>query len=343
MMHKNKFIRKFFLAFIILSMLVFPSNTTHAAVHLDDNPQVEKLFDQMRQNILLQDNNHNYRASVTKAIASELDSIETQLASYGITRISSDEVRDIVNSSQKSRVGINSIDIIQPDDGNGVKWYKSSITTVNIGGVNYETIYLRAVASDLDSPLVKQQSNIKYINREPFKILKTNIVKFVINKGINLGVQELAKELPIVGLGVKFYDAIKSIFSGVKTTDIIEEVTTSVTVRSCTDVKFVYVKQKNQSSAYQDLALTTTKMSTVTTFDSPVLLTDHNSTIDAIIGKVQINVSASDYDSSMYRAALYYSMGYRDQTNYVDLDVVIQDDKTIGIPTATPRYPIHLM
>ena len=84
-------------------------------------------------------------------------------------------------------------------------------------------------------------------------------------------------------------------------------------------------------------------MSTVTTFDSPVLLNDYDRTIDAVIGKVQIAVTARNYDDSMYKAATYYSMGYVQQTNYVDLDVIVLDTKKISVPTATPLFPIHLM
>jgi fructose-specific phosphotransferase system component IIB len=343
-----KFKHNFIIGLIIMTLINIPNYNILAYNNSNHEYEIELLFDQMRANILLQAENPDNKILVDEKKA-ELKSIDAKLEKLGIVRITKKEVNQIANkhlSISKSLIGARDIEIDKPDDYNGVRWYKSSVSTYIINGKEYESIYLKAVASSLDSPLVKEKKNITYVNRDSFTLAKKNIITYVVKKGVSKFIAEISKQLPIVKQGVALYDAIKATFTGISRTQVIEEVTATVTSRSTTDVKFVYTNEKGKSSAYQQLQLVTTKMSTVTTFDSPVLLKDDENetvTIDAVTGKVQIDIEASQFHDALRYAAQYYANNYQEQTKYVDLDVKIMENKTISVPTATPRFPIHLM
>lgn len=266
--------------------------------------------------------------------------IEAELAKLGVTELSNvDVVEQFPDTISRD------LNVKVPSNANGVKWFLDANYTRTYNGTSYNVAVLRAMPNgSLNSPLLKETSEIRYTNKSSFAAAKKNLFKYVVNSGVGSAGEIIANEIPIVGTALSVYDAIKSVTSDIKTTTTITEITATASVLAGTGVKFVYVNKANNPSDYQELQLVTTMVAADGDWKVPsCVATDTSFSVRYLKGSNSLTSYDSHYNSSASDAVTYYAKGYSPRCSYVSADLSLLEGKVLSIPTATPRYPIHLM
>lgn len=299
--------------------------------------KTDELFAELMHNNLEKVENENMRTSQVKE-ARNSDIIE-ELEKLGVTELSQQEVEE-----QFPGIAQYDLNVKVPGNSNGVAWYLDANYTRTYNGGSYNVAVLRAIPSKNSGALWKQARTIDYTERSSFQVGKKNLIKYTIKDGVTTTISHVAEGTPIVGTALKLYDVVTSVMSGVKTTDKVEEIHTSVNVVAGTGVKFVYVNKANNPSDYQVLQLVTTMVDATASWEIPTLtISGKNFKTDIITGKSYLTSYDRYYDNSASSAVEFYAKGYSERFSYVSADIVVNDGKTESIPTVTPRFPVHIM
>lgn len=328
---------------IMMCTTTFANTTTISEQSINYSDEIDDLFSKLSRNNL----HKNHVASMPKSqLASNIDlekiedenrTIEDELEKLGVVELTLEEVNEQFNLPEGY-----DIDIDKPDNYNDVRWFKEPVYTDTINGEVYESVTLRAVSSGV-GPLYVNEIEVNHLEDYPFEIGRKNFIEYMVNKGIVTYLGEFTNDIPFIGHAIQVYDVVKSVFSGVSRTTVLEDFNEATLSSTDTMVKFVYANKASNSSAKQQLQLVTTAAKAITswTVDSPIF-TDNGAIMKHINGDNKLEVQGDYYEDAEQAAIEFYAYNYATEYDYVEVDIEVFEKRVKSLPSIAPRFPGHL-
>lgn len=302
-----------FMAFLLL-VLSF-STTSFAQSSTDSNNQIDTLLDKRAELICLNK-------------WDELDSIDMQLESLGVEKLTPAEVEERFCNIDGAAPRVST------PVSNNVTWL-SNRTNYTYGGVTYEIQTLTAQPN-------QNNSNLKVVGNRA--IASKNKWSIGIMNGLTVIGSTLAGEIPGATLALTVYDTVSGFVSGISKTTEISSAEILYSYSHTTTASFKYVKIKGQSDDSQVLTYISTNGTTSVGYQYPTFTYSGGAAKPNVIqGNRTVYSTPSGYNSNL-NAVKSYTDPYAANRAYVgSVKITGIESKSVStIYPVCPEFPLHI-
>lgn len=331
-----------FMVSLLVVLNIFSYNTyATTETNTKELDKVDQLMCEYKQS-LIEDN-----ISRDNATSEKTQRLEKELSNLGVEKISYKEVKEKYNPPclSKNSVSTRSIDIEKPEDANNVRW-KKYIYTRYYNGKYYDVVILWALPDgSMKSPLIDTTTRVSAYEPNIVKAGAKSFIKATLKQGKNACVEAVVNQVPIVGKAITIYDVAKETIDGIRATTYFKDLSTTLRYTVYSDVKFVYVKESNQSDSYTTLELSTSALEGYTGWSMPTNYYDANKDKyipSEIKGSLNVSCESTHYSNSSainYALRAYsnnYMSGYAECTS---IKTEVLEDETLTLTSQCPHHP----